>query len=75
MNRVTLITTLFNNDINTPLGNPDTSPTSTRIARAIEQQLQSDVSPLIQQYQDGMISTGEFYHKLTMIIEEDIKLD
>ena len=73
MNRITLITTLFNNDINTPLGNPE--PTATRIARAIEQQLQSDVSPLIQQYQDGMISTGEFYHKLTMIIEEDIKLD
>lgn len=72
MNRITLITKLFNNDIDIPLGNRE--GTSTRMARAIEKELQNDVYPIIEQYQEGLISTGEFYHKLTMVIEEDINI-
>lgn len=68
-----LIQTLFNNDINRPVELPEGR--GTRLARALEAQLQEDIKPLLDQYLDGYMSTGEFYKKLTLICNEEVKLD
>lgn len=72
MNRLAMIETLFNNDKEQPIDAPER--TSTRIARALEAELSKDIQPVIQLYQDGMISTAEFIGKVLLIAEEEIKL-
>lgn len=72
MNRLAMIVTLFNNDKDQPIDMPER--TSTKIARVLEAELVKDMQPVIQSYQDGMISTAEFIGKILLIADEEIKL-
>jgi hypothetical protein len=72
MNRLQMIKQLFNNDKDHLIGMPER--TSTRLARILEENLQNDIRPVLQLYEDGLIYTAEFIGKLLLICEEEINL-
>lgn len=72
MNRLQMIHILFENDKDHLIGTPER--TSTKLARALEEQLMKDIFPIIEQYTEGLLSTAEFLSKLDLIANEEINL-